>query len=432
MKNQKLKLLLVIAAILLVIYPPAQVQAKVYPFYDMDMEITVPEDTIILTQDTPDTDELWSKAGITDPKAIKENMNNVGSQAVLYDPKTDTTINLLLKQSSESKKVFNLSLLSEAELKEFLDNLITIDDENTVITVEKYPQQEIPFFRVSIDATKDNASMKEIIYGTVVNGKTISYDLYSQNKTEPFDESFIKELVAGTHFTHFLDKEEERLHERSILILFIVQVAVFITLIIIWIFLRKNRRKKQEALKKRKLEALEQFYKNKKLKEEQHIEETKFYLNKTRYTEEIIKKFFFYNEIYRRKVRWIISAVIYAFVLYSLIENFIYLLIAIVVLVGLIYFQNSQMEKLVKNTVKSFGSNMNKEVTAIFYEDYVSISGIQYNTTIPYVQITEVREYKDFIYLYLGYNKAYYLQKDSFEQGAQEFRKFINQRVYLK
>jgi hypothetical protein len=434
MRKHGLKILFLVAAVLFVICPPSRVQAKVYDFSKLYMEITVPEDTVVLTKDTPVMDEQWSKAGITDPKAKKDEMNKMGAQAILYDPKTGMNVSLLQKQSNESQEVFHLSLLTEDELKEFLDGLITPDDDTTV-HVEQYPQKEIPFFRISIEMMKDNVPMKEIIYGTVVNGYAISYDIYTENKTDPLEEDFIRGLVAGTHFTEFLDKAEMERQARNARIFMMVSVGALVVVIVLWVFIRKSRQKSQDALKKRKLEALEQFYKDKKLKEEQHITGSVLYVNRTRYTEEIIKNFFYYNEIYKRMKLWVISSVLFVLLFITLYQSDQALLswfIAIAALFVIIYFQGSQIEKLIKNTVKSYGTWINKDVTATFYEDYFTVTGIQYNSSFPYVQITEVREYKEFFYLYLGINKIFYLKKDGFEQGEEEFGKFIEQKVFLK
>jgi hypothetical protein len=45
------------------------------------------------------------------------------------------------------------------------------------------------------------------------------------------------------------------------------------------------------------------------------------------------------------------------------------------------------------------------------------------------VLITEIKEYKDCIYLYLGSDRAHYLKKDGFEKGLEEFEKFIKKQI---
>jgi hypothetical protein len=166
------------------------------------MELTLPENALVLTKDTPNTDAQWKEAGVLDPKSEKSNYDSMGVQALIYDPNTSTSVHILQKQSKNSKDIFQLSLLSDAELNEFFKTFATIEDPNTTYTIEKYPQPETPFFRFSLNMTKDGTSHSEVIYGTIVNGYTISYDIYKPNSNAPIDESFIKELVAGTHFTN--------------------------------------------------------------------------------------------------------------------------------------------------------------------------------------------------------------------------------------
>lgn len=431
MKKCRLNILFVIAAVFLAILPPLHVQAKVCEFTDMNMEITVPEDTIILTQDTKDMDELWLKAGITDPKTEKSNMAKMGSRAILYDPKTDTAVNLLQKQSSQSVGIFNLSLLSDEEFNKFLNDMATVGDDNTVVHIEKYPQKEIPFFRLSVELTNGNTVMREIVFGTVVNGVSMSYHFYDKNSTKKMDESFIKELVAGTHFTKVLTKADYEREKRAFLMSLLWKVAAIVAVIILWVIIHRIRRSRKETSRKRKLELQEHFNNNQKLKEEQHIKDKVLYINRTRYSEEVIKDFCYYNAIFRRINLWIMVVVlgILLFITYyqsgSSVFNYV---IAIALLIAVIYFIGTQVDKKIKQTVKNYGSYINKEAVSYFYEDYFTVSGLQYKSDFPYLQITDIREYKAFYYIYIG-ERSIYIKKDGFEQGAEEFKSFIKKRI---
>ncbi len=99
----------------MVILPNVRVQAKVQEFSDMYMELTMPDDTIVLSPDSPDMDEQWATAGITNVKSEKETMKKMGVKALLYDPETKAQVRLLQKQSNQSSEIFNLSLLSNEE-----------------------------------------------------------------------------------------------------------------------------------------------------------------------------------------------------------------------------------------------------------------------------------------------------------------------------
>jgi len=428
MKKKILSRLLITVVLILSIYPSFQVQAKVQDFSDLYMELNVPEDTIILTKDTPNTDEQWKTVGIADPKSEKDNFGNMGVQAILYDPNTETTVRLLQKQSTETNNIFNLSLLSEEKLAAFFDGLTEPSDENTKTTIEKHPQQEAVFFRYSVETTQNGQPLSELIYGTIINGSSVSFDIFKKNSTEPFDESFIKELVAGTHFTKLLDKTEVENLEQDSNIHLIAGFVILIVIIVVWVLISKKRRKKLDVIKKIKSEALAKFYMEQTQKKENNIKDTVLFTNRTIYSEEIIKTYCYYNDFIKKFKFWISMAVFYIAVLALLFNSGFAILslpIAIFLLFIFIYYQGIRIEKLVSRMIKVYGKNKSMEAVFTFYESYFTLSGIQFISKYPYTQITIVKEYKNYIYLYIGPEKALYLKKDGFEQEADNFIKFI-------
>lgn len=432
MKNKIVSALLIAIVFTLAVIPSSQVQAKVQDFSDVNIELTLPDDTIVLTKNTPDTDKGWVSAGIADIKSEKDNMSKMGVKAVFYDPKTKSLIRFLQKQSSQTSKIFNLSLLSEKEKTDFFNSLLAAKDENTKTAIEEYPQKEAVFFRYSLEVNKDNSNMTELVYGTIVNGYTFSFDIYQSTKSAPIDETFMKTLVDGTHFTKFLDKAEVEKEVKNSIIRALVEFAVFIVLIIIWIIYRKRKNKKQKLLKDVKGAALSKFYAAKKEREEQNIKEEILFTNRTKYTEQIIKDFCYYNRFLKRIVTWVIMAVLSLVVLVLLSQSKVGLLgciVAIILIFIFVYYQGVSVEKVVERTVKSYDKSKGMEAVYTFYEDYFTISGIQYISAFPYLQITEMKQYKDLIYIYLGPDKAFYLKKDGFDKGSEDFIKFMDTAI---
>lgn len=432
MKNKIVSALLIAIVLTLAVIPSSQVQAKVQDFSDINIELTLPDDTIVLTKNTPDTDKGWVSAGIADIKSEKDNMSKMGVKAVFYDPKTKSLIRFLQKQSSQTSKIFNLSLLSEKEKTDFFNSLLATKDENTKTAIEEYPQKEAVFFRYSLEVNKDNSNMTELVYGTIVNGYTFSFDIYQSTKSVPIDETFMKMLVDGTHFTKFLDKAEVEREVKNGIIRAMVEFAVLIVLIIIWIVYRKRKNKKQKHLKDVKGAALSKFYAAKKEREEQNMKEQTLFTNRTKYTEQIIKDFCYYNRFLKRIVTWVIMAVLSLVVLVLLSQSkagFLGCIVAIILIFIFVYYQGVSVEKLVERTVKSYDKSKGMEAVYTFYEDYFTVSGIQYISAFPYLQITEMKQYKDLIYIYLGPDKAFYLKKDGFDKGSEDFIKFMDTAI---
>jgi NADH:ubiquinone oxidoreductase subunit 6 (subunit J) len=398
------------------------------------MEVTLPENVIILTPETSNIDPMWNEIGITDPAAEKKTMKEMGVQAILYDPTTAATVRVLSKHNSDSEEVYNLSLLSEDELTAYLDKIFSTTDESTTYTIEKYDHSELPFYRLDLHLSKEGTEYSEVVYGTIANGYSISYDIYAKNNAKPLDESFIKEVVAGTHFTEFLDKAEVEIQQRKALTNLFIVVCVFLVLLVAFFVLRSRSKKKENLKKKVKTEALSRFFTAQRQNEEQNIKDTPIFSNRTKYSEDLIKTFYTYDRIWKRLKLWIATVAILLLLIASFYSTgSIYVCIIAVGVAGVFVYQYySQTEKAILREVKAYKSSKNSEALFTFYEDYYTLSGIQSSSKYPYIQVTEIKEYKEYVYLYLGSERAHYLAKDGFEHGLEEFKSFMSGKINAK
>lgn len=428
MKNKVLSGLLIAIVLTLAVIPSAHVQAKVQSFSDIYLELSLPDDAIVLTKDSPDTDKGWQTAGIVNVKSEKDSMTKMGVRAIFFDPETKSLVRLLQKQSSQTSKIFNLSLLSDQKKTDFFNSLTDSKEENTKASIEEYPQKEADFFRYNIEITKDNTTMKELIYGTIVNGYTFSFDIYQSNKSTPIDETFVKALVDGTHFTKFLDKAEVEKETKNAAILALAEFAAIIIILVALLVIRKRRIKKQKFQKDVKASALSKFYEAKKAREEQNIKDEVKFINRTKYTDQVIKDFCYYDRFIKHFLTWFVLAVLFLAVLvmvYYSKAGILGCLIAVILMFVFVFYQGVSVEKVIERTIKSYDKNKGLDAVFTFYEDYFTLSGIQYISSFPYLQITDIKQHKDYIYLYLGSDKAFYLKKDSFDKEAAAFLEYL-------
>ncbi len=434
MNKNRFRYLFLLFTVLLVLIPAPQTFAKVQSFSTLFMEVTLPEDTIVLTADTPNYDDAWREAKIADPSAEKKNMKDMGVQGILYDPSTGSTVRVLSKRSSDSEEIFHLSLLNEEELDSYFDAVFNSGDENTSYTIEKYEHKEIPFYRLDLKLSREGIHYSEIVYGTIANGYSISFDMFETNVTDPLDETFIKELVNSTHFTELQDKSEVERQEKIAIAYLSTVIGIFVILIVVSIVLRKRSVKKQNRLKKQKSEALSRFFIAERQKEEQNIKDTPLFGNRTKYSEEVIKNFYLYDHVFKKLKLWIITSIILLLLLISFYRSgSIYVcIIAIGVVAVFVYQYYAQAEKAINREVKAYKSHKSSEAIFTFYENYYTLSGIQSSSKYPYLQVTEIKEYKDFIYIYLGTDRAHYLHKDGFDHGLEEFKSFMKERMNIK
>ena len=434
MNKNRLRYLFLLFAISLVLYPATHVQAKVENFSNLHMEITLPEDTIVVNKDTPNTDMIWGQIGIKDPITEKKSMQEMGVQAILYDPATTSTVRVLSKRNSNSDKVFNLSLLSEEELDAYLDTIFTAPDDKTTYAIEQYDHPELPFYRLNLQLSNEGANYSEVVYGTIANGYSISFDIFVKGNAVVLDESFIKELVTKTHFTAFLDKAEVEAQERKAILTIVVIIGLILVVLVLLFLFNRRTKKIQDKKKKEKSELLTQFFIVQRQREEQNIKDIALFTNRTKYSEELIKTFYVYDRVWRRIVFWVTTVIILLLLIVSFYtaDSIFVCIISVGVVVVFIYQYYSQAEKAIAREVKAYKSHKSSEAVFTFYEDYYTLSGIQSSSKYPYLQVTDIREYKDFIYIYLGSDKAHYLSRDGLEHGLAEFKSFMKDRTTAK
>jgi ABC-type multidrug transport system fused ATPase/permease subunit len=267
-----------------------------------------------------------------------------------------------------------------------------------------------------------------------MNGYTISYDIYQSNSSKAIDESYIQKLVADTHFTLIMDKAEAARQERLATITMAVISAVLIVLFILWRVLRKKSLRKKLEAKKQRTDALTQFFIRQRQKEEDNIRDTPLMTNHTTFSEAVIKTFYMYDRLIHHIKLWIISGALILIFLATLYSSgsLLVMLITILLVIVFVYIQGFQIDKAINRAMKVYEKNKNMNAVYTFYEDYFTLSGIQSNSVYPYIQITEVKAYKEYIYIYLGVDKAHYLQKSGFEPGLEQFLELMKRNGKLK
>jgi hypothetical protein len=433
MKKNIIQKLLILILIIQCAIPKSVALAAVQDFPALNMELNIPDDTVILTTDTPIADDKWNLAGIIDPISEIKTMKQMGVQAILFDPTTKTKVSLLAKQSQQSKQIFHLSTLSEEELNNFLAKLIDLHDENATYEAEKYPQKETAFFRLYIETTQNNQHYKELVYGTIVNESIITFHIYQDKAETAINENYIKSLVDGVHFTKYYNIEEVKEQERKFAIFRVASFSVLLLSFAIWMLLLRKKKIKYNNLSKRKAEEISKFYL--KRKEMGDTKSTILFLNRGEYSKNVFSTFFLYNEVISKTKQWIKLSVLYIiiFLFLKMADSSLFSYFLIVLLISMfIYIKKVTIEKLVNQEIKIFNISEHMEVEFQFYDDYLSMSGKKQAIIYPYLQITKVREYKNYIYLYFDINKAIYLNKDGFDLKTDDFITFIKQKTEQK
>lgn len=413
--------------------------------------VEIPDDMYIFTEETPITDGTWAAAGITDPSETLElfgtdqSKGGMNALAVLKSQDGETTILIKRKSSDESAELYSFLEASDADRTAFIQALAPIDVETLSKTVSEYDHPEILFFRIQIDGTMETTAntiaeatqtetvtVHERIYGTVLNGYLLDFDLYTDGRDITHaEEQLLEEIVDSVKITHIITKEEATAIDYSALTVLLVGVliiAAFIIGMVLYFSWRKRRDKRQKKEMAERLSVFHQAQRNGTLPQEQMQ-----FANITECSNEAIRAFSIFHayikNIWPLAIGIAVSLLLLIFSIVSQTEWYMILICAAL----LVYYAykiitaSSEVEKVQR---KIYAAGNSETAKYVFYESSFKVSGIQAVSTYPYFQITSFSVSKDYIYLYYGPDNAYIVARSGFTTGSDtDFITFIKKKV---
>ncbi|MBR5968515.1 MAG: hypothetical protein IK001_07970, partial [Lachnospiraceae bacterium] len=246
--------LLIVAAAFFLITPLSRVSAAEFTNETHYLKIDIADDVLVMTQNTAKYDEVWEKAGITDPSSTLSSFKNMGVVASFFEPSARLTVNLITNRTSSTAETFTFASMSDSEIIDYMTNAMSASAEQSkalppVFTVDR-TLNSLPFVRIFIDATATDNPCSEVIYCTIVNGEMLQFDTFKDG-TGDVDESFLRTVVAGTVFTRILTPEEyeEIVHEARIKLAIIAAVFILLIALVIFLFIFLGKRRAAKAKK---------------------------------------------------------------------------------------------------------------------------------------------------------------------------------------
>lgn len=412
--------------------------AQTMTFDDLYMTLEISDGFIVLTPDTPKNDGRWAEAGIIQIDSKLKEFNDMGVKVLFYDKKSNTSITMMVKDSSKTREIVNLVSMTDTELREYFDSLVGKDQDKFESTVEEYTHKQTPFFKLRLQSKEGESPVSEVVYGTIMNGKSIGFDVYKEGSyIQDEEDQLVRSLVDKVSFTKILDASEITQQSEFGIKDFIAPILFILIIgVILLIFNKKN--KKATQIKKKISQDMQEYRLNRRKLEEagELKKEEALFTNSTEYHDQAIKTYCMYNQFFKRIGFWIYVIVLYLIILgYSLFFATSIWVTIIVTIAGIAYgyYQGVAVEKMSEAMKKKYESSRSKNAITKFYNDYFTVSGIQYISDFPYVQVTEVRKYKNYIYLYLGSEVAYYVDVTTFNKLEEEkFMIFLKQRMSEK
>ena len=304
------------------------------------------------------------------------------------------------------------------------------------ITVDKYylDVDGQPFYRIRIDGTYQETGYHELIYGTIVNGFTLAFNIYGGGESVTQEqEDLLLGIVESVQFSEILPKPETTVDTSDIVTTISLLVLLVLVILIPAVYF-PIKSKRDKKLKARLADQLTAYHKEH--GDNETILGDMLFANSTDCTKEAIHTF----ALYQSYIKNVGSLVIGAFLcLATLICSFALdadwwiklLAVGIVVYYGYkIFNMPHTLEKVQR---KVFDRGVSSTAHYAFYDEAFRVSGVQSASMFPYFQITDVRRHSHYLYLYYGPDNAYLVDQFGFSVGEwEDFVKFISQKTGKK
>lgn len=157
--------------------------------------------------------------------------------------------------------------------------------------------------------------------------------------------------------------------------------------------------------------------------------------NITKYSKEVYEDFLiFHTKInFKKYIGYraiILSILIYLLICSIMVKNWKALLLVVIAIFIVAFYQIFLQKKIVKDEMKSDKIAEEKEFEFNFYNDYIIIKQDQKEEKIKYQKLHKAFEADNYFYLYINKNDAFLLNKEGFVIGEEkEFYSFISKKI---
>ena len=410
------------------------ISAAAEEYTGSDFSFTLPEEFLFtLTPTTPDTSALWAMAGVANPATTLEEYRDAGVTAEFF---TEDRKSFKLRENSTryTESVYHLGSLTEEEQQDFLKNrLASSQSDEAVVEKSLLTIDGQPFYRVKIDVARQDEEAHELLYGTIVNGRTIAFDLYRAGDA-PTDEeiALLEAAVQSIHFTALLPKPEQQ--ETSPLLLWGLLLILLLTVLapVVYVPLRRRKVAKQRAEMSRRLNEYRSTQK-------EEPSGPALFVNETDCTKEMIRAFSRYQAYTKNLVSLVFGGVLCtAVVVVAFLFDLTWWIKVLAVGVTLYYLYKviNMPHTIERAQQKVFNRGVSETAHYIFFEEGFRVSGIQSGNTYPYFQILSVKRSGQYLFLYYTAENVYPVDMYGFAKDesesldkAEEFERFIKEKV---
>ena len=409
----------------------ASAAPKEIMFEDHDFSVTVDDKTLAMNSKTNKNDPVWIEAGIEDSEERLDMIKQMNVLSILFDKDSGSLVNVICKMTEETVNNFTFENKSDQEVLAIVDALMKgIDDpdengRDTGVIYERslVKHKQIPFFRIMLDIKNEEMTAKEVIYGTIVNGRLIEIDQYLDTEGT-VDEGFIKSVVDSVNITKFItraDYDEIVAKGKRTVWFFLGGIVLLIAGLFVFV---SYSRKKKEKRAVRISDNLREFRERKARGEVDS--KTVIAMGRATYSVKAIDKYTVYNT-------WIRNAVLEAVLLLFLATIVVFCISTDSVIYGLliaacgivsVYFNYTGGEKNKANMIARYDAKNNNVAKFVFYEEFFNMSGAGAMSEYTYDQVVSVRTYNEYLYIFFGTEQGVFIERESL--GEEDLVKLVD------
>ncbi len=413
------------------------------------LEFTVPAGMYAFNKSTSPTDPNLAKVGLAETWHQKQqDLSRMGDNTTLILPEGGAyTINITAKASTFSSDYYDMRSLSDAQFQTLLSDLAKpeklSDGSETQNTTKRYDSPTLPFIHIVSRATVNGKNVVDEGYFTIMNGKGYTVETYRENGELTAEQSAaLKSIADSIRFTKIVPKPsaaQTQADNIKIILLLLSPVIIIVLIIVAVVVSSKVRRRKNRRRQAMVLEKLSAYRQAQNALEEKAaasgttVPEPETLLeNTTKCTTKVLKKFGWMDLLLNRRSSWIpLSIACIVLIVLGIVAAPRSPLVCVICLVAAVICLIPPL-RLPRKTFQTENGFFRKAKTRKrryqFRAEDFRVTDVT-STVYPYVQLVEVRETKDFFYLYLSEKHVFVVAKKSFTKGTPEdLRRLLDEK----
>lgn len=252
MKRSVSLLLAILTLILTITFSVFTVSAAETDYYieELKMNITLPDDMIAVTRQSPETDKYYSIFGI-DYELAKAEFEKENIYLRAMDEKSTRVLNVTMLSDEQSAKIGDYSNLTDDQLLD-VQTLLLQQESYTSCTIERYDKNIFMNLQYTTDIKGNTVYVTQ--YNTVVAGNYINITLIPAdgNALTSDDYQMLTQAISSVDFAGKNATGIMAILSNPIVMICVIVILIVGVMVLINVIIRKGKKRRKNAKKAEK------------------------------------------------------------------------------------------------------------------------------------------------------------------------------------